>query len=183
VEVIPASDRDVVAHVLATAFADDPVIRWVVADPVDDRTFFTAVLRHELTDAVLDLAVVDGRPIGAAVWQRPGQSTAQQPGTDELFIEILGMAGAVRAGELDRLCEEARPAEPHWYLADLGAAEPGRGAGGALLRAGLDRVDGPAYLESSNEVNIPIYERYGFAVTGVIEVPDGPKLWTMYRPG
>jgi hypothetical protein len=40
----------------------------------------------------------------------------------------------------------------------------------------------PAYLESSKEKNIPLYERYGFKVTDELRlVKGGPPLWPMWR--
>jgi hypothetical protein len=30
-------------------------------------------------------------------------------------------------------------------------------------------------------VNIPIYQSFGFEVTGEIRLPDGPTLWPMWR--
>jgi hypothetical protein len=38
-----------------------------------------------------------------------------------------------------------------------------------------------AYLESSKPENVPYYQRFGFAVTGQIDLPDGPPLWPMWR--
>jgi len=61
----------------------------------------------------------------------------------------------------------------------------GRGLGSALLEAGLARCDAEgamAYLESSNPKNVPLYERYGFEVLGVIEPEDFPPLTPMLRP-
>ena len=56
----------------------------------------------------------------------------------------------------------ARPHEEFWYLAGVGAVRRGEGIGSALLRHRLDRVRGPAYLESSKQENIALYERFGF---------------------
>jgi hypothetical protein len=28
---------------------------------------------------------------------------------------------------------------------------------------------------------VPYYQRFGFAVTGQIDLPDGPPLWPMWR--
>ena len=61
----------------------------------------------------------------------------------------------------------------------------GKGLGTALLRPGLEHADAlrlPAYLESSNERNVPLYERHGFAVIAEHVLPDGPTLWLMWRP-
>lgn len=68
------------------------------------------------------------------------------------------------------------------WLQPSGAAPSGRGAGSALLEQRLDQMSEPAYLESSNEANVALYERFGFQVTGEIALPhDGPRMWPMYR--
>ncbi len=38
-----------------------------------------------------------------------------------------------------------------------------------------------AYLESSNERNVPLYMRHGFVVTGEVTTHLGPKAWLMWR--
>ena len=38
-----------------------------------------------------------------------------------------------------------------------------------------------AYLESSNPKNVPLYERHGFEVAGVIEAADYPPIIPMMR--
>jgi ribosomal protein S18 acetylase RimI-like enzyme len=40
----------------------------------------------------------------------------------------------------------------------------------------------PAYLESSNERNVPLYERLGFEVRERYVLPSGPPVWLMWRP-
>ena len=64
-------------------------------------------------------------------------------------------------------------------------ASRGRGYGSALLRHALQRCDrenAPAYLESSNPRNIPLYERYGFKALGSIQSGSSPTLVPMLRP-
>jgi hypothetical protein len=55
--------------------------------------------------------------------------------------------------------------------------------GSALIRFGLDRatVDGVcAFLETSRDGNVGVYEHLGFRVTDATSVPDGgPFLWFM----
>lgn len=61
----------------------------------------------------------------------------------------------------------------------------GRGVGSLLLRETLaewDRERMPAYLECSNEKNLPLYERHGFRVTEEFRVArDAPMIWFMAR--
>jgi ribosomal protein S18 acetylase RimI-like enzyme len=78
------------------------------------------------------------------------------------------------------------PEEPHWYLALIGVdpSRQGRGLGAALLRHTLARVDRerlPAYLESSNPANVPLYQRHGFEVVGTIQAADSPPMFPMIR--
>ncbi len=53
------------------------------------------------------------------------------------------------------------------------------------MKAGLDVCDqqrAPAYVESSNERNNPLYQRHGFEVISEATLPDGgPKIWFMQR--
>ena len=53
-----------------------------------------------------------------------------------------------------------------------------------LLEPGLARADAeglPCYLESSNPLNVGLYERHGFEVTREHHLPDGPLLTYMWR--
>ncbi|EIC64593.1 putative acetyltransferase [Mycobacteroides abscessus M94] len=91
-------------------------------------------------------------------------------------------AGPRSGVALARAAASVRPTHPHWYLATIGAAVPGRGIGSALLKHQIDQIEGPAYLESSNIRNNPLYERFGFKVVEEIKpTTHGPSLWAMYR--
>ncbi|MFW0787589.1 GNAT family N-acetyltransferase [Gordonia sp. CPCC 206044] len=182
----PSRDLDLVSTLLAQAFADDPVTRWVNPDPSADKLLFATLVRWVHGPAACaDVAFLDGSAVGAAVWDPPGarMSPRQQFGSVWGFVRAL--RGKVRRGMiLETEFAKHRPKEPHWYLGQVGAAVHGMGVGTALLTTGVDRVDGPAYLESSNEVNIPLYERFGFEVTAEVTLPfDGPRVWPMYRRG
>src|SRR6185437_4262605 len=48
--------------------------------------------------------------------------------------------------------------------------------------AGADTDGVPAYLESSSERNLPLYERNGFRVVGELRaLGHGPTIWRMWR--
>ncbi len=91
------------------------------------------------------------------------------------------------ARRLTALMEQAHPHDPpHWYLRIVGTDPDhrGRGHASALLRSMAARFDAdglPAYLESSNISNLPLYRRFGFVEQATIEVPSGPTLWPMWR--
>ena len=100
--------------------------------------------------------------------RRDAGAIAQDRAADNIFLDVLEQLQ--REGAFALVLEQAgsfHPEEPHWYLPLIGVdpIEQGRGCGSALLRVGLSRCDAdrlPAYLESTNPKNIPLYERYGF---------------------
>jgi ribosomal protein S18 acetylase RimI-like enzyme len=78
------------------------------------------------------------------------------------------------------------PREPHWYLPliDVDPFQQGKGYDSALLQHALlpcDRDYTLAYLESSNPKNIPLYERHGFALLGIVQVGTSPPIFPMLR--
>jgi GNAT superfamily N-acetyltransferase len=104
-----------------------------------------------------------------------------------MLSELLGDGAARVLQTFDRF-EAAHPrSEPHYYLSLLGTHpdQRGRGLGMGLLAATLERIDteaAPAFLESSNPINTPRYERLGFAICGEFELPeDGPSVTQMWR--
>ncbi|GAA5022566.1 hypothetical protein GCM10025734_78910 [Kitasatospora paranensis] len=98
-------------------------------------------------------------------------------------------AGARVAADILRIgeqLEEARPADPHFYLTLLGTHgdHRGKGLGMGLVAAGLARVDelgAAAYLESSNPANNARYERAGFTAHGRVTTATGHVVTTMWR--
>lgn len=188
------SDIGVLSHTLARAFADDPVMRWMFpADGVRRRRLprlFAALTRHHhLAHGGAEVAGLTDGIGAAALWDPPG--AWQQSRTEWLKsgpAMLMAMGTAVTRGQAaDDLMRRHHPEEPHWYLAVIGTDPTVRGGGygQALMRSRLDRCDAehaPAYLESSNPVNVPYYERFGFEVTGEMVLPDGgPSLIPMWR--
>ncbi len=192
----PATGDDVlgVARVLADAFHDDPLMSWIVPDEdarpgALTRMFVVGLRFHHLALGGVEVTEdAQGRIAGAAVWDPPGRWESSRAA--ELLsvpAELLALGRAARlAGIVDDVLTAAHPTEPHWYLSEIGTGRWARGGGhgSALLRSRLDRCDAeglPAYLESSKRGNLPYYERFGFAPTREIRIPDGPSLWAMWR--
>jgi hypothetical protein len=179
------ADRADVVRVMAAAFDDDPVTRWLVPRGRSLAPLFATHARwaHDAPGST-DLALLDGEPVGAAFWDPPGHRVpALRQFTSIPFYVRALRQNLGRGVALENLMHKARPDEEFWYLAGVGAVRRGEGIGTALLRHRLQGVSGPAYLESSKQENIPLYERFGFDLRESLRLPDGPALWPMWRQG
>jgi predicted N-acetyltransferase YhbS len=196
IELRPARRSDIPAlgRVLARAFQDDPVFRWLVPDAGTRAAvtpgFFAAMTRHHfLSGGGVEVAHSDNVIGGATLWDPPGR-WQQQPHEQLAMLPAVLRAFRGRLGAARALSEEMKknhPEEPHWYLAVIGSDPTVRGAGygQALMHSRLERCDAegaPAYLESSHPDNIPYYQRFGFDLMGEFPAPGGgPSLWPMWR--
>jgi len=196
VEVRPASRSDVgaLSITLGKAFYDDPVMSWMLPD-ADlrrrklHRLFASLTRHHHLARGGVEVAPSDSGIGAAALWDPPG-GWMHTRGEELRAIPglFLAFGASLRRGlAVSDMMKAAHPEEPHWYLAVIGSDPDvrGKGFGNALMRSRLDRCDAeyaPAYLESSNPDNVPYYERFGFEVTGELQLPDGgPSLIPMWR--
>jgi GNAT superfamily N-acetyltransferase len=191
VSIRQAGRRDIrqAAATLGRAFADDPVMLWMMPDGERIQRLFEALLQHlHVRNGSTELAESDGRVTGVAVWDPPGyRPSPLQVGRFAVSV-IRAMGKRATYGQaLEETFERFRPKQPHWYLAHLGTDPDaqGTGVGTRLLRSRLDRCDArgePAYLESSKHANVPFYERFGFVVREEVTLPrNGPTCWTMWR--
>jgi GNAT superfamily N-acetyltransferase len=186
----PATAADVpqLAQTLTRAFHDDPVVNYLVKPEKHAKNapfFFRSTATRDLTHGEVwttdDLA-------GGALWAAPGEW--RLGGTELLrsFPMVLRTFGTAlpRALRVLSMIEKVHPKEPHWYLGVLGTdpSQQGKGIGSALMQPVLDKCDReglPAYLESSKDRNVPFYARHGFEVTQEVTIPNGPKVWCMWR--
>ena len=186
-----ADDRDVVAGALARAFADDPLMAWLIPGEADRRARLPrqfARLYDECTVGCMRWTTHDGE--AATLWHGPEERPASGPlaRLQERWAwwRILGPATA-RGGALWEQVQRTRLPEPHWYLGIAGCdpSAQGTGRGGAVIRAGLRRADADRLrtcLETATRSNVSLYRRFGFAVTDEWRVGDGPPVWSMVRP-
>lgn len=183
-----ATDLERVVADLHAAFMDDPVLVWAFPDEAKRRRYgrhyFVMQARRLVPGGLVWRA--DG---GGALWAGPGrwrESPLEALRLATATFRGLGSHGLrVARGLLG--VESRHPREPHLYLAAVGVRpeQQGKGLGSSLLQPGLahaDRLDLPAYLESSNIRNVPLYKRHGFEVTKEVELPRGPAIWLMWRP-
>jgi ribosomal protein S18 acetylase RimI-like enzyme len=177
------------ARVLARSFQRDPVHRWLFPDDAawvrGSAAFWALLIRRALKQGVV---LTTAGLAGVALWWPP--NAAHEGFVEGLLFSarmLLVLRRSVARGiRVGRALESHHPAQPHWYLGVLGTApeHQGKGVSTAVMEPILRRCDAThvlAYLESSNVVNIPLYERRGFRVIGEIVMPAGPTIWPMLR--
>lgn len=185
-----------ISSMLARAFANDPLLSWVVLDPARRPAalewLFGCVTRYALAQGIVyttpDCA-------GAACWLPPGG--VRMLGWDLVrygFVAApfqLGWQGYRRLDTNQRVTQKLHHSAItglHWYLFTLGVSpnSQGSGLGSALLEPILDaatKQDLPIYLETHHAANVRFYQNRGFRLLAQAEVtPDGPTVWSMLRP-
>ncbi len=185
------ADAPLLSAAMARAFDDDPFANWLCAQ--DKRRArrildFMDVGLRKMTLPHGEVYTTDDMD-GGAFWTPPGKwklgiiqqllltpAMARSTTWKRIPTVISGISGV----------EKEHPSALHYYLMALGV-EPGlqgKGIGTQLMAPVLEKADRermPAYLESSKEQNIPLYERNGFKVTKEHTIKDGPKIWLMWR--
>lgn len=195
---LAASEIPAAGGLCQHAFRDYPLHVELFPGPADQRadyvrSLYTAIVADCVHHGVTHAAYDDGRLVGVAAWLAPGgypQSLLRQ-------LRWLPVATTVVRNHRDRIrqalqalwkVEEHHPDEPpHWYLATI-AVQPdaqGAGIGRHLVRPILDltdRVNEPAFLETTSPENRAWYERLGFeTIVAVPAFQGGPIQWAMWR--
>jgi len=178
---------------LVSAFAEDPVAKHLFPDstkrPAGMKHIFRMGLRHGLRHGHVDVIDHAG---AVAIWIKPPHTTASWR---QLLLAgflatpfIAGWNATRRMLRYERFIETCRLRSvkvPHWYLFSIGVNPQlqGRGLGATLLRAGMHRARAtqiPCYLETSNALNLPFYERHGFRMANSGQLPGTDlKVWSL----
>ncbi|MBZ2187913.1 GNAT family N-acetyltransferase [Alcanivorax sp. JB21] len=187
-----ATDLPLLASTLARAFRDDPFWRWMaVPDQHYTRRLeaaFLAQLRHLALPSGL-IHTVESRQ-AAALWSPPGTWGSSLLSHFRFLPELVRLCGVLRLpARLHgiRRVQALHPVTPHFYLQIIGVdpRAQGRGLCRLLLDNVLTQCDRsalPAYLETCNPDNVPLYQHFGFDVLHELSLPDdGPTVWCMWR--
>jgi len=184
------------SEVLARAFNDDPALIRFVTGPRRRvellRSMFRMVLFHAVGRG--EVYAVSPRLEGIAVWLPsgvPGITLWEALRGGGLTLLFKGGGEFMRKMKQDEdFARELRrrlAPTPHWYLEILGVDPQfqGKGCASRLLKPMLARLDAeklPAYLETSTEEYVPMYQHFGFKVLQEAVMPgSGTKMWVMLR--
>jgi GNAT superfamily N-acetyltransferase len=210
VRVLGDPDLDEAAVLLARGFAEEPGNRALLPDPELRRRALELGARMQIS-VVLPYATVhgvdlEGRLAGIAVWHPPQVEPKALAALPRFGLDLVVEAPVLARGTphvlsvvrrhlratprliraRSRAVKEASRG-PAWYLAIL-ATDPdarGRGLARLLLDHVLDRCDEDglaAWLETTDPVNPPLYEHFGFR--SVLHLEDAawlPGYWVMRR--
>jgi len=210
VRLLAREDRDDAVDVLARGFAEEPGNRALYPDPSVRRAIWDLGARQALDETIrlgsVHAAIVDGEVAALALWHPPGVRPSSvidrarhlRQSLPEAPTILQGIPGAARTAAPHALpalrMARARNAAvkrvsrgPTWHLAFLATLPEHRGKGLArrLLNRQLDRCDEdrlPVWLETTDPVNPPIYERFGFKT--IVHIADAawlPGFWVMRR--
>lgn len=182
-------EHRLIGDIIGDSFSDDPVNQWIFGGQDSMRSYYTKAAKKLYLSKGYGYVMENGN--GGSLWLPPGVDK-HIPVWNSLdiagsMIRHSGLGSLVRGMVVDDALAKAKPRNPHFYLFAIGAraARQGKGVGGALMKAGLERVDSekmPTYLECSKESNVGFYRRFGFEVTEVVSPGQGcAPLWLMWR--
>lgn len=180
-----------VARLVAVAFADLDVCRWLVPGTALARRlvlpeYFGILVDHALAHGRID--VTRGLR-AAAIWIPAGSPTDPDIWDYDRRLAMVCQEHLPRFQALDSVTRANHPdSHQHEHLALLAVSpeRQGEGLGGALLahrHADLDRRGVPAYLEAVNPDSARLYERHGYIHIGCPIAPHGcgVPLYPMWR--
>jgi ribosomal protein S18 acetylase RimI-like enzyme len=192
-----AADVGAIRSLIAHAFADDPLLRWIFPDDAHRLEQTAAWLGLFVEGAVrggrVDLLQDGDDLVAVALWRMPDDPRPAAPPTPTVGGLLAAFVGTARAEELGRglrVFSAAWPEEPFAYLHFLAVAPDAqrRGLGARVLRHGVARASEAGLgteLETTNPANLPFYAAAGFRVSRELALePDGPPAWALWRdPG
>ncbi|MBT4518948.1 MAG: GNAT family N-acetyltransferase [Halieaceae bacterium] len=182
-------EHKLIGEIIGESFADDPINCWIFGGPGGMKPYYTAVAKKLYLPNGYGHTAQDGS--GGTMWL-PSGVDKHIPLWNSMDIAVSmirygGVGSIVRGMSIDGFLAKRKPTAPHFYLFAIGTlpSRQGKGIGGALMTAGLERADRenkPVYLESSKHNNLSFYRHFGFEVIEKVVPARGcPPMWLMWR--
>ncbi len=210
VRVLRPAQAAAAAAALVRGFDEEPAKVALLPDAAMRRPWLETSIRGRLHEALrygtVHVAVVGRELAAVAVWLPPGVPKLSLRGAVRALLALLVHAPAI-ARSVPRIISVLVRDLPGWvtlarrrrravacaahgltWRLDLLATVPeqrGQGSARSLLERQLQRCDqdgAAAWLETTDPVNVPIYERFGFVtVAHIADLSWLPGLWVMRR--
>ena len=194
--VVPVSEVDGVVSVLAEAFFDYPVMRYVVGDLEPYEVHLRRLIGYFVAARFMRAETVLGvgpalSLAGIALLSRPGGGV--KPPELALRREALwgdlGHSARVRYERFGTAASTFEFEEPHLHHNMIGVRTEARGSGvGRRLLEAAHRfaVDDPeargVSLTTEVESNVDLYRHFGYRLIGKATLDGALTSWGMYRP-
>jgi len=184
IRIVGEADRRKAIVTLLLGFSGDPFMRWL--NPRADLYLEAGPSFDAFGGRAIDngSAYVANEFEGVAFWMPPGVESDE----DRFIEEVLKFVPKNKHETMFKVLEAMEEYHPKdaWYLPIIGVdpAYQGKGIGSFLMKKAIERVDSEglaAYLESSNPLNMSLYERCGFETMGQIQIGDCPVIHPMIR--
>ena len=197
VRTLGVAEREVVTEILCEAFYDYPVMRWVLESAgADYDRRLARMVAYFVTARTFrgePLLGIDhrGRLGGVAMVSDPkGPPSPPKLGAErEAVWADLGQEARSRYEVFGEACAPLLVQEPHLHLNMIGTlhAARGRGYGRTLLEyvhamSKRDPNSGGVSLTTEDPANVPLYESFGYEITGHARVSADVETWAFYRP-
>ena len=182
--------------ILSEAFYDDPISVYLIPDVSERKAKLKYVYEYVIRYDILYGEVYATSPNleGIAGWLHSENAyktiKRQIKSGGPKVISKLGMEfykKSKHVEEFTNLIHKKNAPLKHWNLDQLGV-DPnfqGKGHAGVLLKAMFTRSDQegiPIYLETHKDINVAIYQHYGFKILKDATIPDTDiHLWAMLK--
>ena len=184
------------ARVLARAFKDDPLQRYVFPDEKESERLsplhFSTIIRYG--DLAGEVWTTEGDIAGVAVFLPPSHREMDERKMREAgLLDLASTIGPLPAERFTKLMDHLEPYHrrdvpvPHWYTMVIGVdpSMQGRGVASSLLRVmfeSADRANVACYLETAQPKNVPFYRRHRFEMlVNEVEPRSRLRFWTFRR--
>jgi len=179
------------ANVLANAFSVDPLWKEIFNDEDKFRVQFEFFLRFCMKYGNVFSTSNNFEGVMAILPHDKDMNLWRIIRSGAFFLSMKISSVAKKMAPIYKLIEEGKKnldIGPYIHLFIMGISQEfqGKGFGGKLLRAIVEKAEierKPMYLETQNEKNVTLYEKYGFYVVKKINLPDPINLpmWLMVR--
>lgn len=188
---IKKKDIKKAVNVLTIAFYDDPIYNKMDIGEDKRRLIFELMIRFSFRYGNVVSTSENLEGVMAINPHDKDMTFLRIIRSGAFFVSMKLVSLRKMMGAVEKAMKEAKKnlnIDSYIYLFTIGVSREfqGKGFGGKLLRAIVEKAEierKPMYLETQNEKNVSLYEKYGFHVVKKIDLPDPLNLpmWLMVR--